>query len=97
MPLQPNHRCDYVERVLEGKMPRVPGMADAPGRHAERAAGDIARRHNRQQHHLAQRERDEREVMAKTFRPKHRKPEITPNHARQTMAKRMASHGVPTK
>ena len=33
-------------------------------RHAERAAGDVARRDERQQHDLAQRQRDQREIMA---------------------------------
>ena len=60
----PGHERDSVEVRLLGKLQRVPGVPDGLRRHAERAAGDVARRDDRQQRDLAQRQRDEREVMA---------------------------------
>ena len=63
-PGQPQHERDAVEIALLGKLQRVPGMADGLRREAERAAGDVARGNERQQHDLAERERHQREIVA---------------------------------
>jgi len=42
----------------------VPGVAGGLRCEAERAAGDVARGGERQQHHLAERERHQREIVA---------------------------------
>src|ERR1700761_5078157 len=55
-PEQPEHQRYEIEVNLLGELQRVPGMADRLLRKAERAAGDVARRDQRQQHDLAQRQ-----------------------------------------
>src|SRR5437870_730661 len=51
---KPDDEGDRIEIAFVRKLQRVPGMTDASWREPKRAAGDVARRHDRQQHDLAQ-------------------------------------------